>query len=362
MDITNAVEQDEIAESLLGPQEQQESDGPVSQFSFHGDDLLSEAIAENLADPTRHIMGEEESPDDRQGRLNHSMEERLRSQRPEAQERPQFAEQPGKQSNNSKPPESQEQQQPAELTMEQVHAGIQELDATVQQHGLNDPQSAREFAADFCSAFGTDPYKSGMDVETLGSTMAKTTLSAMRVYEQIGGDLSKLSEIPAASAKAFTHDLLTGMGLDPRALNVDDRLLADTVMRGAISFIDTYQRYGGKVTDMSKLNDPSSAEAVFGGFLRAFGIDRPVDRATALKFADAGGKYILSFIGKLGAIQQRTAAANQGKRSSPRQKGQRIAAGLRDGIRGSKSPRFETNRDVFDGSTMDYYAQQHGRL
>ena len=168
---------------------------------------------------------------------------------------------------------------------------MQALDATVREHGLNDAPSANEFASAFCESLGTDVYKSGVNVEALGSTMAKASLSAMQVYEAAQGDLSRIPPVPDASAKAFSHDLLRGLGIDPRAVPVDENLLANTVMQGALSFLHTYQTYGGKVTDFAKLNDGAISEQFFGNFLRAFGIKAAVDRARQSSLRTRADKY-----------------------------------------------------------------------
>src|ERR1700694_3368602 len=78
--------------------------------------------------------------------------------------------------------QAQEQEQAQAPTAESVQQGIAALDATVQEHGLNDPASAKGFADEFCSALGTDVYRAGVDVQMLGGTVAKTALSAMHVY------------------------------------------------------------------------------------------------------------------------------------------------------------------------------------
>jgi hypothetical protein len=350
--IEDLATQDEIANSLLGDEaEQQAPEQPVSEYAVSGKDLLDEEIAERGENVFRD--GDEGAEANRQ--------ERLRSERPEtgANQAHQGRQQPQPQQ------EAQDQQQAPEPTIEQVQAGIEALDAAVQEHGLNDPQSAREFATDFCSAFGTDVFKSGVDVETLGSTMAKATLSAVNLYTQSGGDLAQMGEVPEAAARAFTHDVLKGLGFDPRSVQVDERLLANTVLSGTLSFLDTYSKLGGKVTDMSRLNSPEAAEWLLGNWLRAFGIDRPVDRATALRFADAGGKYILSFLGKLGQVQDRQAATQDRQPRGGRGRGQRVPAGMREGIRGSRAARFKTNagpNDPFNAQVMADYEQRNARL
>jgi hypothetical protein len=157
MRIEDAAIQSEIANSLLGPEAEQQAqpEAPESEYAVSGKDLLNEEIMERSENVFRD--GDEGT-------------ERLRSERPETET--QQSEQV-RQTRQTQPESEGEQQQAPEPTVEQVQAGIAALDATIEQHGLNDPASAREFASDFCAAFGTDVYKTGVDVQTLGSTMAK---------------------------------------------------------------------------------------------------------------------------------------------------------------------------------------------
>src|SRR6202171_5753190 len=155
--------------------------------------------------------------------------------------------------------QAQEQEQAQAPTAESVQQGIAALDATVQEHGLNDPASAKGFADEFCSALGTDVYRAGVDVQMLGGTVAKTALSAMHVYEAAQGNIESLPPIPAESARAFSYDLLKGLGIDPRTVDVDQQLLSQTFLGGVLNFYDTFQKYGGQVTDLSRLNDPQAA-------------------------------------------------------------------------------------------------------
>jgi hypothetical protein len=249
------------------------------------------------------------------------------------------------------PEQRQPEQTQTPATPEQVERAVQALDNVVRENGLNDSKSANEFATALCESFGTDLYKAGVNVEALGSTMAKASLSAMQVYEAAQGDLSRIPAIPEASAKAFSYDLLRGLGIDPRAVPVDENLLANTVMQGALSFLHTYQSYGGRVTDFAKLNDGALSEQFFGNFLRAFGIKGAVDRTSAIKFADAGGQYLLNMIGKINTINARNAEAQQ-RQPRGKSRGGRVPARFRDAVKGSKAPQFQSNRDIFSESTL----------
>jgi hypothetical protein len=341
--IEDAIFQDDIANSLLGPEAEQEQapEQTESEYAVHGDDLLDEAIAE-------HDVA------DRFGNGDERVETR-RQERPETE----TSEQPQERLRSERAPQESEQRHAP--TPEEVQAGVERLDSGVKEFGLNEPADARQFADEFCGAFGTDVYKAGVDVGALGGVMAKTALSAIDVYHATGGDLSKMGEIPAQNAQAFAHDLLKGMGVDPRSMNVDAMLLARTTLGGMINFLNTYQSYGGKVTDLAKLNDPQQAEFYMQNFMRALGIEGQINREAALKFADACAKQMLRVMGKISQVNEQR-AASQERQPRGRSRGQRVPAGMREGIRGSKAPRFKSNQDVFDGGTMDYYQQQHGRL
>ena len=196
----------------------------------------------------------------------------------------------------------------------------------------------------------------------LGGVMAKTALSALQVYEATGGDLSKMGGIPPQNAQAFAHDFLKGMGVDPRSMNVDASLLARTVAGGLMNFLNTFSSYGGKVTDLAKLNSPENAEFYMQNFMKALGVDGPVNRAAAVKFADACAKQMLRVMGKISQVNSQRAT------SQPRQaraRGQRVPAAFREGMKGAKAPRFRTNSgpdDPFDARTMQTYYERTARL
>jgi len=145
-------------------------------------------------------------------------------------------------------------------------------------------------------------------------------------------------------------------------MNVDASLLARTVAGGLMNFLSTFNNYGGKVTDLAKLNSPENAEFYMQNFMKALGVDAPVNRAAALKFADACAKQMLRVMGRISQVNGQRAA------SQPRQtraRGQRIPAQFREGMKGAKAPRFRTNSgtdDPFDSKTMQTYYERTARL
>ena len=316
-DITQAVVQDEIASSLM--------DAPI--VGSWQDEALADHVEE--AEPQESTeQAERTSP------LSDAELDEL-----------------GRQREGQQPHSEREQAAPVELSAEQIQEGFDKLNATVEQHGLNDAGLAKEFSDGFCQAFGLDAYNAGVDVEQMGNVMAKTALSAMQIYESSGGDPSKIGPIPAAAAKQFSYEFLKSWGVDPRTTSVNEPLLASTVLGGVMNFIDTYTRSGGKVQSLEQLNSPEAAEYFLGNFLRAFGVEAQVDRGMALRFADAAGKYLLGFIGKVSQIQPQ-AANSRGRAQAGRTQG-------RTQNRRQASSRMRSNQDIFDDETLEAVEREH---
>lgn len=327
------------------PQEQSaEAEESPSEFRAHGDDLLNEAIREQENDVVR--FGDE------------AQEEREEQRLPEKES---FDINDAVKLTPEEIAELRQQEQAHEPTEQEIHAGVEKLEADVKQLGLNDPSSAREFADEFCSAFGTSVYNSNTNVEALGNVMAKATLSAVQLYDAIArGQQNVMPEVPPAAAKEFTRDFLSAWGVDPRQITtpVNETQLANTVFYGLLNLFDTYQRNGGRVTDVSKLNHPEAAEQFLQNFIGSFGVTGKVDRQAAIKFADACAKQALGILGKL-----RTAAAAraQEQQRPARRSGQRVPKQFREGIKGQAAPKFQTNADIFNGAA-ESWRQLHGRL
>lgn len=339
--------QESVGWTLVGENAEQEAEQalkeqPASEYrdaqgaEIHGDDVLNEAIEAQESDPFNFNA-------ERAARVSH-----LRSEQPEAEAR-----QPEERLRSERTPEEQAEQQDQahSPTPEEVQRGVEALEKDVEQYKLNEPEDARQFAEEFTAAFNSDPHTAGVNVKALGDVMGKTAVSVLRVYQQTGGDLSKMGEIPEQNAKAFAHDFLKGMGLDPRVhgSHVDSMLLARVTFGGMINFLNTYAQYGGKVTDVTKLNDPQQAEFYMGQFLKALGVEGQVNREAALKFADCCGKQILRVLGK---ITQARAAEQQGQPRG-KNKSQRIPAQFREGVKGERVPKFRSNADIFSGDALE---------
>jgi hypothetical protein len=301
-DITQAIEQDQIAESLLGdPQpteyEQEESGEQGGQEQV--DDW--QQITDELRGETQRIQGQ--------------------------------------------PAEQQEQEsEPAELTPQAIEEGTQQLGQMVEQLGLNDSAEATLLA----TSLGVEPARAA----PLGAVMAKTALSALSIWEYCGGDISKAGPIPRESAVAFAREFLPCIGIDPRMSQANPEQLATVVMQGALSFIQAVSAHGVNA-GLDRLNSPEASEWFANSLLRCFG-QSGCDRQAALQLADASGRYLLSVFKKLEA-QRSQEQPRQGRQSQARRSG-----GARQ--RSSGRSAFRTNSDIFDSEAMEEYRLHHGRL
>jgi hypothetical protein len=188
-DITQSLIQEEIATSLLGePEEQQQEAEPDPSYFADSVDLLNSAIddqrhsVEAYGDAVRILHGDEAYQDQAQPSENSARLADLQTHREDWRPQNQVGKDPFivMEAERRKVEGLEQQQQETQpQTPEQIQESIQALDTVVRENNLNDAASAKEFATDFCGAFGSDPYKSGVNVEGLGNVMAKTAFSAL---------------------------------------------------------------------------------------------------------------------------------------------------------------------------------------
>jgi hypothetical protein len=312
-DITQAMEQEAIADSIL--------DAPIvgswldGELAENGEATFAseQNQPEEWADPGPEILDE--------------LAQELTGEQPGQQE--------------AQP----EAQATRELTPVEIHDGIQQMHATVEELGLNDETAAQRLAHDLTAPFGADPRS--VDSQALGQTMASAVLSAVQICESG----QQVGPIPPAAAAEFTGDFLRSIGMDPRTIQVDSQQFATAVLGGTLNFLETVKVYGLNAS-LDRLNSPEGAEVFAGGLMKAFGITEPVTREHALHLADTGGKYILA------VLQRLARALPQEEEQSPRQS--RRSSGERSSSRGRSQ--FQSNRDIFDADAMGEYELRHGRL
>jgi len=114
----------------------------------------------------------------------------------------------------------------------------------------------------------------------------------------------------------------------------------------------------GLSASMDRLNSAEAAEWFANELFKSFGMNQPVSREHAVHLADVGGKYILGIMQKLSQLRP----AGQSELRSGNQRTQRREASARSRSNSAKGGRFQSNADIFDEQTMDFYHREHGRL
>jgi hypothetical protein len=320
-DITAAIEQDQVATSLLSDSDQQ---ALAAEYDPSLAGVIDRGEEEQEYGAEFEDQGDPEADDRDQVNWGLEAEKELYLQEQERLQQEQ---------------EAQEPQEQPQLSPQEIQAGIQQLDQVVTELQLNDPAEAAQLA--------TDLQLPANCAGPLGQVMAKTALSALGVWEQAGGDLSRVPPIPQEAAVAFSNDLLRALGVDPRMSETNPQQLADTFMLGAFSFIDAVHQHGVHAS-LETLNSPEGAQFFANNLMACLGVEGPADREAALRLADAGGRYLLSVLQRWGAVQQeQQPQPSQRSRSS--------------GQRSSRS-RFQSNSDLFDDEAEAAYRHEHGRL
>lgn len=366
-DITQALEQAEIADSILSDDNiigSWKSDALAETPAAREQETSAES-GEKLADlSTDRNDGEQLSPEEAYIQL--AAQVRANGPAPE-----------------------QQASQPVELTATQVRESMQSREAFIQEHQLNDPLSAKEFALGMTEAFGGGAMN--VNIEQLGLTSALVTDSAALVHEKIGPQFEQFAAsvfqgnsgpmVPAATVNEFFGRFIRSCNQDPRVWEgrVDKQLLADTVFFCDANIIDGAKKNPG-ISDPSQLNDPRVSQWAYGRLLAAFGYDpeqmRQADPeqflTNALTLADARARYVLSFIGKHEQNRPRVSARPKQNSGSPFRTNQDIFTNdvmerraLETATRksdGDFSPKgkaphspFQTNQDIFDDETMSAF-------
>ena len=344
---------------MLSPAEQQaEQRGPEqqdSEYAVSGRDLLQEAVEDQ----------------DNALKLGDEGFERVRSERGET-ERPESGQEQeigrGRAEQRQAQPEAQEQQAP-EPTPGQVTEVLQQLDTNIQEFAASTPADASKFAAEIAPIMGADIYRDGWNVEALDRTVARTTIAALSVVDEVmraGGDYSQIPSVSAPIAREVSRDVALGLGIDPRLNPIhDERLVANMLFFGIANILRTSFELGGE-TDPAKLNDGNNCVLYVQQLLKGIsGADAPVNRQRAIQFVDALTRRVFGVYGKVSAGLQQREATQQRQGRGRSQRGQRVPAQFREAIKGSKAPRFKTNsgpNDPFNNQAMEDYAQRSLRL
>jgi len=367
-DITDALSQADIEDSLLDApivaqlrgdapfvsgDQTDEGDGPQQSIYADGVALLQEELKDDDpegvglpavlkygdAEVERRIAERGGQPEQEQP------QERLRSERA--------------------PQESEQQEQPqriADPTPEQVRDTIQHLDTMSEQFQLN--EGSREFAARLEPLLGPEVYKNEAQIS---NAVSRYTISAREdVLNQVkatgGFDANQVTPLSPAMVREGSRAIASFFGINPQLTPLHDESRVANFGRLAFAnFAYTWGQSDGK-TPVSELNDGNLAVWIVQNIAYGLtGTTEPVNRKWAVDFVNAITERASKLFPKI-----REGLEGSGQQKQPRARGQRIPAGLRDGIRGSKGPRkFQTNSgpdDPFDPQTMATYHERTARL
>jgi len=236
-------------------------------------------------------------------------------------------------------------QQIAEPSSEQVREAIQQLDEAGERFQLN--EGSREFADKMAPLLGPEIYK---NEALLSNTVSRYTIAARDAVLATNGDLSKLPPLSPAMANEASRAVAMLFGMNPQESPVHDEMHVANTMRFAIAnLINTHVQSGGE-TDVTKLNHRDMAVLVDQNLVKGLtGEDAPVNPQWAIQFVNNVAGRVLPLLPK---IRQGLEAGNQ-PRSRGAQRSQRIPAQFRDGIKGSRVPKFKSNADIFSGDALE---------
>lgn len=328
-DIESAIEQDQLATSLLSDSDQQglateqgDFDRSLAGVIDRGDEVTEEYGAEF------EEQGEFDANGDDREQVNWALRadtELYRQEQERVQQEQEALEQPEQ-----------------ELSPQEIQQGMQQLDQDVQELQLADPVETAILA----SSLGLDAANSA----PLGHALAKVGMSVQDIWEKTGGDLTKVPTIPREAAVAFSNELLRSFGVDPRTeTGVDPERLSATVFIGAYNLLNAVAEHGLNAS-MEVLNSPEGAMWFAQNFRDCIGGgNEPPNLEGALRLADSCGRYFLSVWNRQSAQQAQQPRQSQGSRSSGRSQ------------RSSRS-RFESNSDLFDDEAESLWRREHGRL
>jgi hypothetical protein len=301
------------------------------------DDYFAEAISEQEHDRARYgdaaIDALEHQEQGRQPREQETAEQ----EQPEAAQREQ--EQPERQE------QAQEASQP--LTPEAIREGMEGLSTFVAAHQLNQGESAATFPHELCAAFGTTPQASGMNPQEAIDFSSKAVAAGLREFELCGGDFSKLSQMPDELAFASGFQWAKALGYNPQDPKIDLRGIGRVTRQGTLSIL---QAINAGYAEPEQINAPDQIKWFAGELQKNLGSQRQIPYEMARAFCNAYAKRVAGVVNQLRQNQQATAQPDRQPDRQPRRSGQRVPARFREGVKGSKAPRFQTNQDIFSGN------------
>lgn len=364
-DISQAVEQADVADSLLAPDNVVWS-GPTAELGNTA--IAEEPIAQRDAEKVADLATDREDWRITADRI----EKDLGDWKPETREQA---------SRESQSQQGARQAAPESLTPEQFSEGLKQRDALVQQWDLN--SGTEKFSAELSQSTGMEYAK----CQTLSENLSRWFVSARQDFLSADGDIEKLRPLSPMETREVTQRVGEVFGIDLQMSPAPHpELVANTVRYAICNLFDTLVRNPG-ITDVRQFNDKQMAV----WFCEALGYGltgkNDVDERSAVEFVNRVSQRIVDDL----IPRARQASQGPGSRHAPRRSGPRSSGiqewqtnndlfeGAREMLanekvgkanggtdfspkaRAQRSP-FASNQDLFDSETMDYWQREHGRL
>jgi hypothetical protein len=237
---------------------------------------------------------------------------------------------------------------------------LQEIDTIIEASGLNTPERTAECASSFCSALGLREDQTAMDAQGFSNTMDRVTVSAASVANAVmSGRMQSLPPVSMEAGQALAKDFLDAFGVDSRLLPARNaQELGQLFFDSDVNIIATGEQLGWP-DDASAVNDLGMAMHFAQRLMAAFGGNpRSVDPAAALRLADWRYGMVRS---TLMATAQRPAGGAR-QTGYGRTQGHRLHSGTGLSFPGRGRSRFQTNQDLFDSEAEEIFRIEHGRL
>lgn len=362
-DVTAAIEQDQIAESLLGdpqPQEQTEEitagteavqqadeveqgEPLETQSEENADDWLPGEQDKIFADDVyskyaqRYQLTPEQAADPLLRQLLHdkiNSDIYLRQQREQQQfEEPQ--------------PEPQQQQQ-----VEQKFPTIEEHLASLNQAArqLTNPQIAQAFANDFMKAFGVTEAAKPETATALANTMTTFGLNLMQTA--LPQMLMPMLEnvMPGISGRFYMGSRADSWD----GIRNSNPAYAELPAYGSREFMELCARLDGEYPALTEMG--LALERANGGQLYGPSADKFYGTLAKLAVRQATNPQQL--------LEAAQAGARSARRGEVRRSAGNLGAGQSKGAIQNKSgtSQFQTNSDIFDDDAMAIWQREHGRM
>jgi hypothetical protein len=235
------------------------------------------------------------------------------------------------------------------------NAALEQIDTIIEASGLNAPERTAECASSFCSALGLREDQTAIDPQGFSNTMDRVTVSAASVASAVmSGRLQSIPPVSVEAGQALAKDFMGAFGADSRLLPARNaQELGQLFFDSDVNIIATGEHLGWP-EQASAVNDLGMAMHFAQRLMAAFGGNpKSVDPAAALRLADWRYGMVRS---TLMATAQRPAGTTK-QAGSGRTPAQRLHSGT-----GQGRSRFQTNQDLFDSEAEEIYRIEHGRL